>query len=394
MKYPYSSPNLTLIDLVHSLFFSKSNAEQRLKTYFSKLTGKKYILLTNSCRTALYLVYKTANIKGEVLTSPLTCSVAIDPILEAGAKPIYVDVSLGDLNIDVTDIEHRITSMTKAIQVIHFGGNSCKMDIILEIARKYGLLVIEDCAQSLGAKYKSNYTGSFGDVACFSLIKNAYGIGGGVLATNDENMYNEAHALVNGFGRVSSSLLFYRTLRAIFETKRRTLIGNFLYLSLFKLKGKRKSYKTIHSQLKQISTFEIKLSGHQINKTPKLHYKRKLLGKEYYNQLVYSGVLINNKFDFKNSSFTKMFVFNPKINSVNFINYFREKGIEVMHLEAKQRSPVQSMLVDEVHSNQKGLKNYISVHNSLISIPLIENFTLKDIKYIVEEIKTILCIKK
>ena len=84
-----------------------------------------------------------------------------------------------------------------------------------------------------------------------------------------------------------------------------------------------------------------------------------------------------------------MFVFNPKINSVNFINYFREKGIEVMHLEAKQRSPVQSMLVDEVHSNQKGLKNYISVHNSLISIPLIENFTLKDIKYIVEEIKTI-----
>ena len=107
--------------------------------------------------------------------------------------------------------------MTKAIQVIHFGGNSCKMDIILEIARKYGLLVIEDCAQSLGAKYKSNYTGSFGDVACFSLIKNAYGIGGGVLATNDENMYNEAHALVNGFGRVSSSLLFYRTLRAILK---------------------------------------------------------------------------------------------------------------------------------------------------------------------------------
>lgn len=136
MKYPYSSPNFGFFYLVRAMFNSKHSAERRLKDYFSSLSGKKFILITNSCRTALFLTYQAMNTSGEVITSPLTCKVAIDPIVEAGCEPVFADINPGDLNINPADIEHRITPDTRALQIIHFGGISCKMDEIQRIEKK------------------------------------------------------------------------------------------------------------------------------------------------------------------------------------------------------------------------------------------------------------------
>lgn len=390
MKYPYSSSNISFRALIAGLFRSRSKSEKFLRDFFIDLTGKKYILFTNSCRTALFLAYKACDIKGEVITSPLTCKVSVDPIFEAGLTAVFTDVSLSDLNMDTEDIEHRISASTRVIQATHIGGNSCKMDKILQIARKHKLLVIEDCAQAFRAKYKFNYTGSFGDISCFSLIKNAYGIGGGVLATNDQIIYSKAHKLMNTFGKLSLLLLLFRVVRSVIETKRNTFLGNLLFELLLKIKGNKKSYKSIMGQLNKITKLELGISSYQIANIEKFHNKRKLLGREYFNQLISSDILVNDEFDLKNSSFTKMYVFDPRINSGKTIDHLRKKGIEAMHLEARQGSPVQPMLINEINSDQQGLKRYMQVHNSLISLPLCENFTIKDIRHIVKEIKTTL----
>lgn len=385
MKYPYYNPNLRILDIMKAFFISKEKAENRIKTYFKTITGNKYILITNSCRTALYLAYQAADINGrEIITSPLTCKVAIDPIYESGNLPVFADIDPRDLNIKPDDIEQRITSKTYAIQAIHLGGVSCDMDKITRIAKKHKLWLIEDCAQSLGAKYQGNYTGSFGDIACFSLIKNAYGIGGGILATNDENIYKKATNLSSNFGQNSTLLLMFRIIRGTLETYRRWPIVEVLFQLLMKAKGNRKSYQTVKSQLKKVSLPELKISVVQIKKLMNLHQKRLELGIEYYNQLTDLNILINKEYNPQNSSFTKLFVYNPRIKTKLLIERLNNAGIEAMHLEHSFGSPYQEMIVEKEEAKDKGLNNYLKVHDSIISLPLNENFNNQNIKHVLE----------
>jgi len=387
MKYPYYNPNLTFPVLFNALFKSSAIAEQEIKNYFHQLTGKKYILITNSCRTALYLTYKTIEEQGEVITSPLTCKVAIDPVTESGLKPVFADIKTEDLIINPDDIEHRITKKTKAIQAIHLGGVSCNMNNINGIAQKNNLWVIEDCAQSLGATYDGKNTGSFGDIACFSLIKNAFGIGGGILATDNKEIYDKTLALNSEFKIVGIPLTFFRIIRNVTETYRKSFIGNIVHKVLMSLKGKRSSYTSVRGQLKKTSPWQLKISAIQISRLPKLHQKRKSIGKLYYNKLKETGFLINSNYDPNNSSFTKFFLYNPKIETKKDLKYFHDLGIEAMHLEHKQGSPYQEMLISNKEATAENLIRYQKVHDSVISIPLDENFSTEDLQFILERIQ-------
>lgn len=383
MKYPYYSPNFRLKDLFRSLTMSKNDAEKTIINYFSKLTGKKYILITNSCRTALYLAYKAIGETGEVITSPLTCKVAIDPIIESGNVPVYADIETGTLNINPGDIESRITPGSKYLQVIHLGGVSCDMDEIMRIAEKHNLYVIEDCAQSLGAKFKEGYTGSFGDIACFSLIKNAYGIGGGILATNHQEIYQIAHELQEHFPDSSKLLIIYRLFRNLVESYRRSVLGNLLYWLLMKIKGKKASYQKVEKQLEKISIAEIKVTSFQISRFNKMHYLRCEAGKLAYSHLKEKGLFVNHEYDPGKSSYTKFFVFHPEFETIPLLKILHSNGIEAMHLEHKSGSPYQEKLIDKDSAIENGLNQYLKVHDSLISLPLREDFNLADINNII-----------
>lgn len=374
MKYPYSSPNFGFADLLRSLVLTAHVAEQRIKSYFSSLTGKKYILLTNSCRTALYLAYKATGISGEVITSPLTCKVAIDPMVEAGFKPVFADIDVGDLNINPSDIEHRIANETKAIQAIHLGGVACKMDEIKRIAEQHHLLLIEDCAQALGAKYNGSFTGTFGDIACFSLIKNGYGIGGGILATDDTHIFEKAKKLNVSLGAIPKKLLIWRVIRNLIATKRNTRLGNYFFTLLLKIKGEKKSYSSVVGQLYRLSPIELKIAAYQSSRYNSLHHKRKQNGKLYYSMLNEKGVFINNQYDPDKSSYTKLFIHNPFIDSQVWLKSLHSKGVEAMHLEEKTGSPYQEQIVNATMATSCGLNNYLKIHDHLISLPLCENF--------------------
>jgi len=149
-------------------------------------------IAVNSGTSALHLALLAAGIGAgdEVITVPFTFVASVAAIVYAGAKPVLVDIDHQTFNLDPAAIEKAITPRTKAILPVHLYGQTADMDPILEVARKRGLVVIEDAAQAHGARYKGRSAGSIGDIGCFSFYptKNlgAYGEGGAVTTNNPE----------------------------------------------------------------------------------------------------------------------------------------------------------------------------------------------------------------
>ncbi|MFH1657248.1 MAG: DegT/DnrJ/EryC1/StrS family aminotransferase [bacterium] len=156
-------------------------AVQELTEKMKAYLGVKYAFAFNSGRTSLMAILAALEIKKgeEVLLQGFTCNSAVNPILARGAKPVFIDIDK-TLNLDPRDLEKKITSRSRAIMIQHTFGCPAQVEEILLIAAKHGLMVIEDCAHSLGAKYKGRLCGGFGDVAFFSfgrdkIISSVYG---------------------------------------------------------------------------------------------------------------------------------------------------------------------------------------------------------------------------
>jgi len=134
------------------------------------------------------LALKIADInEREVITTPMTFISTNHAILYNGGIPVFADIEHDTLNIDYEDIKCKITANTKAIIVVHYGGHSCDMDQILNLAKEHGLIVIEDCAHACGGKYRDRMLGSLGDFGCFSFhaVKNLATGDGGMITTHD-----------------------------------------------------------------------------------------------------------------------------------------------------------------------------------------------------------------
>ncbi|MCC6586640.1 MAG: DegT/DnrJ/EryC1/StrS family aminotransferase [Bryobacterales bacterium] len=159
---------------------------------FAAFSGAKYGIAVNSGTSALHLALLAAGVGpgDEVITVPCTFVATVAAVGYTGAKPVFVDVDPVTYTMDPSKIEAAITPRTKAIVPVHLYGNPADMDPILEIARRRGLLVIEDAAQAHGAEYKGRRCGSMGDLGCFSFYpgKNlgAYGEGGLVTTNSPE----------------------------------------------------------------------------------------------------------------------------------------------------------------------------------------------------------------
>lgn len=159
---------------------------------FSTYCGTSACIAVNSGTSALHLALIAAEVGpgDEVITVPFTFVASVAAVLYAGARPVLVDIDPRSFTLDPAAIEAAITPRTKAILPVHLYGQPADMDPIMEVARRHGLIVIEDAAQAHGAKYKGRPVGSIGDMACFSFYpgKNlgAYGEGGAVTTSNAE----------------------------------------------------------------------------------------------------------------------------------------------------------------------------------------------------------------
>lgn len=163
---------------------------------FAAYCGAAECVALNSGTSALHLALLAAGIGpgDEVITTPFTFVASVAAVLYAGARPVLVDIDPHSFTLDPTKIEAAITPSSKALLPVHLYGQPADMDPIMQIARRHGLIVIEDAAQAHGAKYKGRPVGSIGDLACFSFYpgKNlgAYGEGGAVTTSNPEYARN------------------------------------------------------------------------------------------------------------------------------------------------------------------------------------------------------------
>lgn len=169
---------------------------------FAKLHNAEYCVALNSGTSALHASMMALNIgsEDEVLVPTNTFFATPLSAILVGAKPVFIDCEQTYYNIDVEQIEKSITKKTKAIVPVHLYGQSAVMNKIMDLASKYGLYVIEDCAQAHIAEFHGNKVGTFGDIGCFSFYpgKNlgAYGEGGAIL-TNDESLYRKIKVIRN-----------------------------------------------------------------------------------------------------------------------------------------------------------------------------------------------------
>ncbi|MGB9682139.1 MAG: DegT/DnrJ/EryC1/StrS family aminotransferase [bacterium] len=168
--------------------------------------GTRYAVGVASGTDALLLSLKALDIKpqDEVITTPFTFFATTEVISMIGAKPVLVDIEPDTFNIDPGKIEKAISKNTKAIIPVHLFGQICNIDEILKF-RERGIFIIEDACQSIGAEYKGNKAGSFGDTGCFSFFptKNlgAYG-DGGMITTNNERL-NERLKILRAHGSIN-----------------------------------------------------------------------------------------------------------------------------------------------------------------------------------------------
>ena len=173
-----------------------------LESELAEYIGCKYTVALNSGTDALHIALRALNIGegDEVITTAFTFVATAEAIGIVGAKPVFVDIDENTYNIDPAKIEAAITSKTKAIIPVHLYGQPCDMDAIMSIANKHNLKVIEDCCQAIGASFKGQRVGTFGDIGCYSFYptKNLGAMGdGGLCTVNSEELRDRLISLRN-----------------------------------------------------------------------------------------------------------------------------------------------------------------------------------------------------
>lgn len=196
-----------VIEVLRSGSYILGKNNKAFEQEIAQFLGCKHTVALNSGTDALHLALRALDIGAgdEVITTAFTFVATTEAIGIVGAKPVFVDINPDTYNIDPSLIEEKITPKTKAIIPVHLYGQPCDMDVIMDIAKRHNLYVIEDACQAIGAEFKGQKVGTFGDIGCFSFYptKNLGTMGdGGLVSTNSEYLKNRIIALRNHGGAV------------------------------------------------------------------------------------------------------------------------------------------------------------------------------------------------
>ena len=194
---PFHIPEITddevasVVETLRSGWLTTGPKVKQFEAEFSRYIGCRHAVAVNSGTAALHLALDAVGIKegDEIIVPTMTFAATAEVVLYFKAKPVLVDCQPDTLNIDPDQIEAAITSRTKAIIPVHFAGQPCEMDRILEIAKEYRLKVIEDAAHALPASHQGKRVGTIGDITCFSFYATktiTTGEGGMITTESDE----------------------------------------------------------------------------------------------------------------------------------------------------------------------------------------------------------------
>ena len=201
MYIPYGRQSIddadieAVVKVLKSDYLTTGPAVAAFEKKVADYVGAKYAVAVSNGTAALHVACLAAGIGegDEVITTPITFAASANCVLYCGGTPVFADIDRDTYNISPVELERKITSRTKAIIPVHYTGQPCDMDAILEIARKHDLLVIEDGAHALGAAYKGKKIGSIADMTCFSFhpVKPVTTGEGGMIVTDNEELYRK-----------------------------------------------------------------------------------------------------------------------------------------------------------------------------------------------------------
>lgn len=184
-----------VVDVLKSDYLTTGPKISEFEEAICRAAGAKYAVAVSNGTAALHAACFAAGLGegDEVITSPMTFAASANCVLYMGAKPIFADIEKDTYNISPDDIRRKVTKKTKAIIPVHFTGQPCRMDEILDIAHEYNLMVIEDGAHALGAEYRGKKIGSIGNMTTFSFhpVKNITTGEGGAITTNSKQLYDK-----------------------------------------------------------------------------------------------------------------------------------------------------------------------------------------------------------
>ena len=191
LNLPFYNQKIKIGDLPSCLFVSR--AKEKLLKFLQNYFGNENILLLKSGRQGIKVILESLDLKegDEVIIPSFICPVVIDAIQRAGGKPIFSEIKDGGFNLDIEAVKKLISPRTRAIILPHLFGIPANLEGFVKLAKERSLILIEDCAHALGAKYQGKLVGTFADFAIFTFgfSKNVGGLGGGfVLSKNQSDM--------------------------------------------------------------------------------------------------------------------------------------------------------------------------------------------------------------
>jgi UDP-4-amino-4,6-dideoxy-N-acetyl-beta-L-altrosamine transaminase len=188
-----------VLETLNSRWLTGGPKTKEFEELFTNYVGVRHAVAVNSGTAALHLAMRALGTgpEDEVIVPVFTFAATANAPLFVGAKPVFADIDEKTSNISPKDIQNKITEKTKAIIVVHYGGQPCDMKEIMQIAKRHNLYVVEDCAHSLGAEYMGQKTGGIGTIGCFSFYptKIITTLEGGMVTTNDEKIADQTRIL-------------------------------------------------------------------------------------------------------------------------------------------------------------------------------------------------------
>ena len=347
--------------------FADGIFQKKCENFIKKKINSKFVALTQNCTSALEISMILINLKkdDEVIMPSYTFTSTANAVLLRGAKPVFADVNLHDVNLNYDSVKKKINKRTKAIIVVHYAGNSCDMQKFLELKKKYNLILIEDCAHSFMGKFKNRYLGTIGDFGTFSFHETKNLVGGqcGAISINNQKYVKRAKIILD-------------------KGTDRALINN---------KKKYYSWKDIGSEFRS-AELPAALLYSQLSKFDKIDRKRHVISNYYRKKIL----LIENKNfniikpDPKNKSANHIFalIFKSLKLRDKFINFMQLKKIFCyfhyfpLHLSSFGKK-----------FDKSNMKNTNKINNGLVRLPLYPGLKKKEILRIIKEVKNFNLIK-
>jgi dTDP-4-amino-4,6-dideoxygalactose transaminase len=202
---PYNLPDISdaevdaVTDVLRSGWLAPGPRARAFEADFAAHTGARHAVAVDSATAGLHLALLTLGVGpgDEVITTPLTFAASVNVIIHCGATPVLADIDASDYCIDPAAVEHAVTPRTKAVMPVHHGGAACRMDEIVDIARRHGLRVVDDAAHALDTHIGDRPIGGFADATVFSFYptKNVTSARGGMITTDDDALAERCRLL-------------------------------------------------------------------------------------------------------------------------------------------------------------------------------------------------------